>query len=178
VHSDFSDVQLDGRFYRVDKRLRRDRVEIRYDPFSSPDTVLVYSLKGEYLGKGLLHERELGERAETPLPQKPKSNYLDLLLREHERELREKTQGIDYRSLISQRVWPFHAFAKELAGLLGRKGGPSSFNAGELETLKKIFNRHCGLSETLLREAFERAGEKTIPAIAHELQRLVGRKDN
>jgi transposase InsO family protein len=178
VHSDFSDVQLDGRFYRVDKRLRRDRVEIRYDPFSSPNAVLVYSLKGEYLGKGLLHERELGERAETPLPQKPKSNYLDLLLREHERELREKTQGIDYRSLISQRVWPFHAFAKELAGLLGRKGGPSSFNAGELETLKKIFNRHCGLSETLLREAFERAGEKTIPAIAHELQRLVGRKDN
>ncbi|MGH9391453.1 MAG: Mu transposase C-terminal domain-containing protein, partial [Vicinamibacteria bacterium] len=97
VHPDFSDVQVDGRFYRVHKRLRRDRVEVRYDPFSSRDTVLLYSPGGEYLGKGSLHSREKGEEAENLTVAKPKHNDLELLVREQERELREKTRGIDYR---------------------------------------------------------------------------------
>ncbi|MBI4606030.1 MAG: DDE-type integrase/transposase/recombinase [Planctomycetes bacterium] len=177
VHRDFSDVQLDARFYRVEKGLRGDRVEVRYDPFSSPDTVLLYSLAGEYLGKGHLHQREKGEPADAPPPQKPKYNYLDLLVRQHDEELRAKAQGIDYRRALSERAWPFHAFVKTLAQLLGRKGGPSAFSAGELEALKKIFNRHSGLTEPQLLEAFERAPEKTFPHIAYELQQLEARKE-
>ena len=177
VHEEFSDVQLDGRFYRVDKRFRGDRLEVRYDPHSSSGTVLLYSLAGEYLGKGQLHHREKGEPGDASPLQKPKYNYLDLLVREHEEELREKAQGIDYRRALCERPWPFHAFVKTLAQLLGRKGGPSAFNSGELETLKKIFNRHPGLNEPLLLEAFERAAEKTIPHVAYEIQKLVGRKD-
>ncbi len=42
VHKTFSDVQLDKRFYRVDPKLRGDRVEVRYDPFSMLDTVSIY----------------------------------------------------------------------------------------------------------------------------------------
>jgi len=34
VESTFSDVQIGGRFYRVDLRLRGDRVEVRFDPFA------------------------------------------------------------------------------------------------------------------------------------------------
>jgi transposase InsO family protein len=178
VHHDFSDVQLDARFYRVDKRLRGDRVEVRFDPYStSRDIVLIYSREGEYLGKGQLHHREKGEAADTPPPAKPKYNYLDLLVRQHEEELRKKTHGIDYRSALSERSWPFHAFAKALAQLLGKKGGSSAFNSGELEALKKFFNRHSGLSEPLLLEAFESAPEKTFPHIAYELQRLLARKE-
>ncbi len=178
VHPDFSDVQLDGRFYRVDKRFRHDRVEVRYDPFSSRDTVLLYSLKGEYLGKGQLHQREKGEPAAALPAAKPKYNYLDLLVRQHDTELRQKTQGIDYRQALSERTWPFHAFLKTLAQLLGLKGEVSGFSAAELESLKKIFTLHPGLTETLLVEAFERAPEKTLPYIAYELQRLSGRKEN
>jgi hypothetical protein len=178
VHKDFSDVRLDGRFYRVDKRLRGDRVEVRYDPFAAPDTVLIYSLEEVYLGKGQLHRREEREAADPVPPSKPKFNYLDLLVRQHDQELREKTHGIDFRKALADRPWPLHAFLKTLAHLFGRQGGPSAFTAGELETLTKIFHRHSRLSEALVTEAFERAPEKTIPHVAYELQKLSARKES
>jgi transposase InsO family protein len=179
VHPDFSDVQLYRRFYRVPKELRGDRVEVRYDPFSAPDTVLVYSSQEEYLGKGVLHNREEGEETRAPARcAKPRHNYLVLLVEEHEEELRKRTQGIDYRKVVASREWPFLDFVAVLARLSGRKGGLAGFTTGELEELKKLYNRNPGLSEVLLRDAFERAQEKTIPYIAYELQRLAGRKED
>ena len=65
VHPDFCDVQLNGRFYRVDKRLRGDKVEVRHDPFGDGQTVLIYRLDQEYLGKGVLHERPHGGAADS-----------------------------------------------------------------------------------------------------------------
>lgn len=179
VHKDFSDVQLYRRFYRVDKRFRGDRVEVRYDPFSSPDTVLIYSAQEEYLGKGVLHQREKGEEPSPPTTTaKPRHNYLELLCREHEEELRKRSQGIDYRKAVASRDWPFLDFAGVFARLLGRKGGLASFTTHELEELKKFYNRTPGLTEALLREAFQVAQEKTIPYIAYEIQRLAGRKED
>jgi transposase InsO family protein len=178
VHPVFSDVQLAGRFYRVDKELRGDRVEVRYDPYSSRDTVLIYSLQEQYLGKGVLHNREQGESAPPPSPQqKPRYNYLDLLVKEHEKELRAKTQGIDYRKALSGRSWPFPAFAHLFAQLLGRKGGLTSFSTEEIEALQKVYNRNPSLTEPLLLEAFERAQEKKIPYIVWEIQELTKRKE-
>jgi len=51
VESTFSDVQIGGRFYRVDLRLRGDRVEVRFDPFGDPASVLLYSQDGIYVGE-------------------------------------------------------------------------------------------------------------------------------
>jgi len=178
VHPDFSDVQLYRRFYRVDKELRGDRVEVRYDPFSDPDTVLLYSLQEQYLGKGVLHEREKGEPPGPPAAAtKPQHNYLQLLVREHEDELQARTKGIDFRRAVATRQWPFLDFARVLARLCGRKGGLASFCARELEELKKLYNRTPGLTEARLREACASAREKTIPYIAYELQQLAGRKE-
>lgn len=179
VHPDFSDVQLYRRFYRVDKRLRGDRVEVRYDPFSSPDTVLIYSPQEEYLGRGVLHNREKGEDISPPAPAaKPKYNYLELLCREHDEELQKRSQGIDFRKAVASREWPFLDFMVVFARLLGRKGGLASFSTHELEELKKFYNRTPSLTEALLREAFEKAQEKTIPYIAYEIQSLAGRKED
>jgi transposase InsO family protein len=138
-----------------------------------------FSAQEEYLGKGVLHNREKGEEAgATARCAKPRHNYLQLLIDEHEEELRKRSQGIDYRKVVASREWPFLDFVSVLARLSGRKGGLASFTTGELEELKKLYNRNPGLSETLLREAFERAQEKTIPYIAYELQRLAGRKED
>ena len=57
VNEEFSDVQLDARFFQVDPRLRDDWVEVRYDPFGPLETVLIYSSEGEYLGVGKRHQR-------------------------------------------------------------------------------------------------------------------------
>lgn len=127
VHKDFCDIQLHHRFYRVDQKLRGDSVEVHYDPFAAMDTVELYSLRGQYLGLGTLHHRQIGEPAfPSPPPGKPKHHLLDLLLREHQEQLTANTQGIDYRKVLSRRSWPFYAFAKTFAQLLGRQEGISA----------------------------------------------------
>ena len=174
VHRDFADVRLHNRYYRVDPRLRGDKVQVRYDPFSSLDTVQIYSLRDEYLGEGTAHQRETGGGpASPPSPApKPKHNVLDLLVRQHEKQLNEATRGIDYRHASQPRAWPFGSFVKTFAQLLGRPGGASAFTAGELETLKKTYNRSTGLDEARLKTAFARAEHKTIPYVAQQLHRL------
>ena len=177
VHPDFSDVQLHGLFYRVDKRLRGDKVEVRYDPFSKSKTVLIYSLNDEYLGKGTRHDRSQGEPAGPEPAGKPKYNYLDLLIGRHEAELAKHTQGIDYRQAMRERSWSFADFAKTLAQLLGRKGDLTALNAGELETLQKFHVRHPSLTRTMLVEACEKTPDQTVPCILFELQKLANRKE-
>ena len=112
-------------------------------------------MKGEYLGSGVLHHRQSGE---TPLPvqprAKPKHNLIDLLVSEHQKQLAANTQGIDYRKVLSKRSWPFYAFAKAIARLLGKEEGLSSFTAEELEALKKFYNQNHGLTEPELTRAF------------------------
>lgn len=178
VHKDFSDISLDKRLYRVDPRLRGDKVWVHYDPFSSADTVRIHSIKGEYLGSGVLHHRE---SAQTPLPAqpqgKPKHNLIDLLVSKHQKQLAANTQGIDYRKVVSGRSWPFYAFAKTLARLLGKEEGLSAFTAEELETLKKFYNLNAGLSEPVLTEAFSRAHNKSLPYLIHELKQILRKKE-
>jgi transposase InsO family protein len=174
VHRDFSDVRLHNRFYRVDPRLRGETVQVRFDPFSAMDTVQVYSLREEYLGQGVCHTRDTGIPAPPhATPGKPKYNYPQLLIREHDQQLAAATRGIDYRKVVPRRPWPFHSFVKTFARLLGRKGGVAAFAAGELETLKKVYNRSAAVNEALLKEAFERAPHKSIPYVAHELHKVL-----
>jgi len=174
VDKTFSDVRLDKRFYRVDPRLRRDRVEVHYDPFSMLNTVNIYSLKGQYLGTGTLHDRSGGipvGPGQQPGPLK--HNYIDLLVQKHKDQLNERTGGIDYRKVVEHRAWPFHEFAKTVADLLGRKGGLASLTAQELESLKKTYNQSLSIDRQMVKKAFERALHKSVPYIVRELKDLI-----
>jgi transposase InsO family protein len=175
VHPDFSDVQLEGLYFEVDPRLRGDWVEVRYDPFSPLETVLLYSPEGEYLGVGKRHQRETVHQ-QPPKPQtpKPKHNYLELLIQKHEQAMRDHHAGIDYQAVLAAagRRWPFAEFVKQLAAHLGRKGGLAAFTTDELESLQKVYQRLTCLDAPLLREACELAGQQTIPDIVFRLQQL------
>jgi transposase InsO family protein len=178
VNKTFSDVQLDKRFYRVDPKLRGDRVEVRYDPFSMLDTVNIYSLKGQYLGAGTLHDRS------TDIPSgadhrsgELKYNYLNLLVGKHKQMLAEQTGGIDFRKIVDKRPWPFHEFAKTVADLLGRKAGLADLSAEELESLKKIFNRSLRINRKMVKRAFEKALYKSVPYIIRELNDLIKKEE-
>jgi putative transposase len=175
VNLDFSDVQLNGRYFQVDPRLRGDRIEVRYDPFSPLETVLLYSFDDEYLGVGKLHERESApaQPPKSPLP-KPQHNYLELLIQKHEEALRDRHAGIDYEAVLTAagRRWPFAEFAKQLAAHLGRPGGLAAFTTDELESLQKVYQRLTSLDAPMLREACERASARTIPNIVFLLQQL------
>jgi hypothetical protein len=179
VNPDFSDIQLNKMLFKVDPKLRGDKVEVRYDPFSQLNTIEVYSLNGEYLGTGTLHHRQIVDiLAPAPAKGKPKHNYLDLLTQKHQQQLNVDTRGIDYHKLSRQRPWPFHEFAKTIADLLGKKGGLSDFTAHELETLKKTFNQSTQITKPLIKEAFARALKPELPYVIAEIKTLIKNKEN
>jgi hypothetical protein len=177
VNPTFADVQLNKRYYRVDPKWRGDRVEVRYDPFGLVDAVEIYDLKGVYLGIGQVHQRDTAPNQSPPDPSaKPKHNYIDLIVREHAKQLERQIHGIDYRQVVEKRAWPFHEFVKALADLLGLKGGLAAFTAAELESLKKNYQGNAQLNRALLTQAFERATHKSLPFIIHEINQL--KKEN
>jgi hypothetical protein len=175
VNRKHCDVQLENCFFRIaDRGLRGDKVEVRYDPYAPLEKVFLYSKSGQYLGTAQRYQREPGahgDAAPPPAPGKPQHNYLDLLVDQHEQSLHQRSQGIDYRQLSPQRSWAFADFVQTLGQLLGRRGGLSAFSSDEMEALGKLYAR-VDCSESLLRQAVEQSREKTIPAIAFQLQRL------
>jgi hypothetical protein len=179
VNRTFSDVQLSKRFYRVDAKLRGDRVQVKFDPFSNWDTVHIYSLAGEYLGCGILHDRSsIIPQGPEPKRAKPKHSYTDLLLRQHKKILAEQTGGIDYRKVVEKRPWPFHEFAKTVAQMMGRKAGLADLSAGELESLKKVYNQSLAVNRHRVKTAFEKAPYPTVPYIIRELKQLIQKEKN
>lgn len=174
VNPVFSDVSVDCHLYKVDKRLRGDKVIVRYDPFGEMKEVLMYSIQEQYLGVGTLYQREK-ELQETPISSPPaplKHDYLALLEEKQEQKLRLQSQGIDFTESLKHRPWPFLSFVTNLSRLLGRKGGASAFNASEYESLQRIYQRTPHLTEPILSEAFEQAELKDIVNIAYQLQQL------
>jgi transposase InsO family protein len=169
VDKTFSDVSLHHRLYRVDQRLRGDRVEVRFDPFGNHDKVWIHSLAGEYLGEGLLHTRQVGERPRIASPGGVQANLLDLLV-EKQKRLHRQEDGVDFRNALTATAWPFGSFTACLAGLLGRTGGLTAFSAEELDALRQVHERQPALTRTRLKQAFLRASQKTIPVIVHALQ--------
>jgi hypothetical protein len=179
VNRTFSDVQLSKRFYRVDPKLRGDRVQVKFDPFSTFETVHIYSLAGEYLGHGALHDRcSVIPHGPEPKRAKPKHSYTDLLLRQHKKMLAEQTGGIDYRKVVAKRSWSFHEFAKTVAQMMGRKAGLADLTAGELESLKKVYNQSLAINRHLVKTAFEKAPYPTVPYVVRELKYLIQKEKN
>ena len=174
VNPTFSDVQVDKRFYRVDAKLRGDRVQVRFDPFATWDTVKIYSLHDEYLGTAILHDRSSAiPAAPDPSWPKPKHSYTDLLLRQHKKILAEQTSPIDYRKVVQRRPWPFHEFAKTVALLLGRKAALADLTTAELEVLKKVYNQSRSINQNMVKRAFEMALYPTLPYVVRELKLLI-----
>jgi len=174
VNRTFSDVQLDKRLYRVDAKLRGDRVQVKFDPFSSADTVHIYSLDGQYLGTGILHDRTNDIPGGPQQPQgKPKHSYTALLIRQHKQMLAEQTGSIDYRKVVQTRPWPFHEFAKTVAQLMGKKAALADLSAAELESLKKVYNQSCCINRQMVKRAFECALYPKLPYIIGELKQLI-----
>jgi len=61
------------------------------------DRLLIYSLKEEYLETAPLYNRERGahEAQEIKTENKPKYNYIEILIDTHKEELMKQTKGID-----------------------------------------------------------------------------------
>jgi hypothetical protein len=174
VNRDFSDVTIDKLFFKVDPKLRGDKVLVRYDPFSSMDKVFIYSQREEYLGPAPLYNREKEDRhrEEKTAAVKPKHNFIDLVIARHEKQMQEQAKGIDYTKLVNPKRWPFASFVQKLAQLMGKKEGLAAFKSQEVETLKKVYDHNPELNEPKLIKAFEQAEVKNIAHLAFQLQNM------
>lgn len=174
VNLDFSDIRLNNRYYKVDRRLRRDKVEVRFDPFGSLNTVHIYSLRDQsFLGEGKLHQRELGAQ---PLPEvnqgHAKHSYIEVLVQKHEATLNDQVAGIDYTKINQTKPWPFNAFTQKVAKLMGKESF-NEFTAFEMERLKKIYNLHPSLNEEIVLKAYQQALEKNFMHITVALKQIL-----
>ncbi len=169
VHRDFSDVSIDGVFYRVDRQYRGDRVIVRYDPFASRDKVLIYSEADRYLTTAERYQRDISDAYQPPPQPKPKYNYLDMIVEQHDQQLNAQASGIDFTQL-NPAPWPFASFAQTLARLLGHQGGISAFSPAQIETLKAAYDTLPELSEARLIAAVEQAQVKNLHHILWQLQ--------
>ena len=77
VDATYSDVRLQGFFFRVDPQLRGDWVEVRYDPFAELETVYLYSPDDEFLGRGQRYDRE-GPATQPPPAPRPGPTQVQL----------------------------------------------------------------------------------------------------
>ncbi|NUO07111.1 MAG: Mu transposase C-terminal domain-containing protein [Candidatus Brocadia sp.] len=96
-----ADIRIDNQLYRVDPKLRGDKVEVRYDPYGDLQKLWIYSPHGEYLGSGSLYLRDQGAEIPVASPSKPKHNYLDVITQKHRKLLSAQAKGIDYHQLLS-----------------------------------------------------------------------------
>ena len=133
VNEDFSDVRLDNLLLRGRSDAPWRRVIVEYDPFSSLEEVLLYSLTGAYLGRGKRYQREKGSHPQPP-PAPPAGpitpHYLDALRAEHAAaQQQRRSQGIDFHSARQRNVWSVTSFARVFARFLGRQGGVSGLTA-------------------------------------------------
>jgi transposase InsO family protein len=178
VNRVFSDVQLHNLYFRVDPKLRSDKVKVYFDPYSDQQQVLIYSLDEQYLGTGKRYVREYSEKdQQIAKSHKPKHSYLDLIQNQHQLKMQQMASGIDFRKVVEPKRWPFTAFAQKMASLMGKPDGISAFNTLELEALKKAYNTLIHLNEPMLTQAFEQATVKSIPYIILQLQFLNNRKN-
>ena len=182
VDDDFSDVRIGNLFFAVDPKLRGDEVIVQYDPFSPLEEVQLYSPADVYLGRGQRYQRQRGSHQQpaTAAPAEPITpHYLDALRADHDTaQRRRRSQGIDFHSARERNVWSLTSFARSFARLMGRKGGVSGLSAQEMDILAAFHGRHLGLTESLLRTAFDQARSPTIPEVLFQLQSLFDERND
>jgi transposase InsO family protein len=174
-----SDVSIDRRFYKVDRKLRRMELEVQFNPFLTdahqPDEVVLYSLEGIYLGIGRRYQREHGAHppAESVEP-KPllHSPYIDALLKEHQRAHEQARQGIDYKTAMQYGRLSMAQFCGKFSHLLGRSG-LSSLNAQELSGLESFYTKHPQVRSWQVQRAFELAAGGGLGSVLWHLQSLL-----
>jgi len=169
VHPDYSDVRVDNVYYRVDQKLRTLKVEVRCPLLQLGESVLIYDLRGGYLGKGERHQRQEGEIVTPEVPDKAQVDVLDQLRKEHDRRVADRASTLAFRNL--PRKSTAADFLTHLARYLGRHG-LSDFTTREVEAAL-AFIRNRSVAAPLIARAVEQVGDRNLFDVLRELERLL-----
>lgn len=167
VHSDFSDISINKHFYKVDCKLRTDRVLARYPLEDLPDTLEIYSVKGEnFLGEGILHHRTERHIPEPPPLPVEDIDFCELILGLEEK--RKKTiQENGLPSLTENKKWDLATFLTKICHLC--KIEIDTFDESELETLASIHKRRSELCMKQLRKYWKKCDPQNLNTLLIKL---------
>ena len=56
---------------------------------------------------------------------------------------------------------------------MGKKAALADLSAGELESLKKVYNQSLAINRQMVKQAFEKTLYPTLPYIIRELKQLI-----
>lgn len=169
VHPDFSDVRVQNTFYRVDQKLRTLRVEVRCPLLKLGDSVLIYDLRGRYLGEGHRHDRTQGEVVAPEAADRSKIDILARLRQEHRQSIEGKHTNLAFRNL-PKKSSPSQ-FLVHLARYLGRQG-MSDFTTEEVEAALAFARRRSVAPATIAR-AVEAAPDRSVTSVLRTLEQLL-----
>ena len=179
VDASYSDVSIDHRFYKVDRKFRRMKLEVQFNPFPTdshqPDEVKLFSLQGIYLGIGQRYQRERGAHPPSQsIERQPmtSSPYIDALLKEHRLAHEQARQGIDYKTAMQHGRLSMAQFCGQFSHLLGRSG-LSSLSGQELSALESFYAKYPQVRSLHVQRAFELAAGDGFNSTLWHLQSLL-----
>jgi len=157
VNKDFCDISLDNRRYRVDEKLRGDKVIIRY-PLGDPgETVDLYPMKGRKpLGTAVLHDRSERVMPSPPPLEPDPTDYGAILLRLQA----EDDQSKPLPKTPRYQPWSISTFITKLCAVTGQQIG--SLSNSDLETLAKVHRRRSDLGLQKLKSEWARCEPPTL----------------
>jgi len=174
-----SDVSIDHRLYKVDRKFRRMKLEVQFNPFRTdphqPDEVKLFSLQGIYLGVAPRYQRERGAHppAESVDPKPMTSSpYIEALLKEHRLAHAQARQGIDYTTAMQHGRLSMAQFCGQFSHYLGRSG-LSSLSAQELSALESFYAKYPQVRSVHVQRAFELAAGDGFNSTLWHLQSLL-----
>jgi putative transposase len=179
VDPTYSDVSIDRRFYKVDRKFRRMELEVQFNPFitdpQQPDEVKLYSLEGIYLGIATRYQRERDAHPPSQsIEPKPLQNspYIDALLKEHKRAHEQARQGIDYKTAMQHGRLSMTQFGGQFSHYLGRSG-LSGLSGTELSALESFYAKYPQVRSWQVQRAFELAAGGGFASSLWHLQSLL-----
>jgi putative transposase len=141
VHNDFCDVSIDTIFFKVDSKLRGDKVLVRYLLGELGDIVEIYSLNGRRaLGIGQRHDRSHADSIpKPPPPTEEKVDFGAVLLRLQQKDDEKKALVIPHR----YRAWDLATFASKMCEVAGVD--ISELTELDLEVLGRVHKNNTDL---------------------------------
>jgi len=184
VDPTYSDVSIDKRLYRVDRRLRGMQVQVQFNPFRSdpqqPDEVTLYDLQDVYLGVAQRYERERGAHGRPPAQEQPKplleSPYIKCLLSEHQRQLGDACKaGINYQSAMQHDVLSLTQLCQHISRCMGR-AGLSDLAQAEHQAIEAFYRKHPQVRSWHVPRAAEQAAGGGLPQVLWALVQLLNKE--
>lgn len=166
VNGVFSDLEIDGQYYRVDKKYRTMKVQVRYDTKPPITKVYVYGSDHKYLCDAPLHDRSEGEDGD-PLPPKIESSSILEMLKEKFEQTKSGTPQAP-EPLSVERKWTFTVFIERICRLKGLQS-ISSLPESDMEQLKEVFDLLPPINQSQLKLVYARCSGNDLLELIEEL---------